>query len=241
MLPTTIMLALAAILMGGKMPVSTINLDGVLIEVRWNDGDSFLLMGGSHEGSRARVMGYNTLESYGPVHSWGDWSAEELYWQAKQASKYAASRTWHCTADSKRDHYGRLLIRCDDLIEFMVSEGHAHLFEIGRTPNPKHLAAQKAAIASKKGLWRKGVPEGLITSVHSLDERQQDASYNRIASPMTGMAQKFSHAHTYKTCEKVCLQGSCMIYVKFKQRYGDDRPACIRWHPTDAVIPKKKP
>lgn len=219
--------ALAGLLLGGPRPVSAVELDGIRAEVRWSDGDSFEILTGSYQGSRARLMGYNTLESYGPVHQWGDWRPEQLYFQAMKAATFAAEKTWACTVAPKRDTYNRLLVRCPELIMHMVRGGHAHVYEVVEPPSAELLAAQRQAIAERKGIWQFGAPEGIITSVHSLDEAPQKATYNRIASLATGLAQKFSHANTYQACDRICAQGSCMLYVPFKRRYGDARPTCL--------------
>ena len=81
-------------------------------------------------------------------------------------------------------------------------------------------------------LIEKGKPLGILTSVHSIDENEgQSTSYNRFASPDTGRATKHLHTQRYATCEWVCVEGSCLLYVPFKQRYGDQRPSCLRWSP----------
>lgn len=219
--------ALAGLLMGGSRPTSAVELDGVRAQVRWSDGDSFEILTGSYQDSRVRLMGYNTLESYGPVHQWGDWRPEQLYFQALRASEAAASKTWKCTVAPKRDRYNRLLVRCDDLILHMVREGQGHVYEVQATPKAEVLAAQRQAIAEGKGIWKYGAPEGILTSVHSLDEGTDKTTYNRVCSLATGLAQKFSHSNTYGSCNKVCAQGSCMLYVPFKSRYGDARPTCL--------------
>ena len=54
-------------------------LDGQPILVDWDDGDTFSSPLGDGERLKARLSGYNTLESYGPVHRWGEWTAPELY------------------------------------------------------------------------------------------------------------------------------------------------------------------
>ena len=54
-------------------------LDGLKTRVVWNDGDSFRVIRGPHNEMRARMAGYNTLESYGPVHFWGSQHAYEFY------------------------------------------------------------------------------------------------------------------------------------------------------------------
>ncbi|MCA9546547.1 MAG: nuclease [Myxococcales bacterium] len=208
-----------------------VELNGALVEVRWSDGDSFKVLEGRHKGKGTRLIGYNTLESYGPVHRWGGFTAKDLYFIAKKAGKAAASKTWKCTADENNlDFYGRLLVHCPDLIEFMVGEGWAHLFAFDSEPDPKHLAAQQAAIKANKGIWAKGKPKFILTSLHSVDENPKEGgAYNRYADPMTGKSDKVKHSEKYSECQEVCFKGSCMIYVPFQRRYGKNRADCIKW------------
>lgn len=205
-------------------------LNGEHTEVRWSDGDSFKILSGPFKGSGTRLVGYNTLESYGPVHAWGEWTGEDLYKMAKKAKYAAASQVWKCTADEdKRDHYGRLLATCPDLIKHMVGTGEAHLFTIDGTTDPDALAVQQAAIKAKKGIWAKGVPERVITSLHSLSEKDWTQAYNRVADPKTGLAEKALHTQNFEECQRVCLKGACMLYVPFKRRYGPQRAECLHW------------
>ena len=79
------------------------------------------------------------------------------------------------------------------------------------------------------GMWAKGAPEVVVTSLHSLDEKpDQTETYNRIVDTRTGMARKVTHSETYAPCQEVCLSDACMVYVPYKQRYGEDRAACLR-------------
>ena len=214
----------------GKAGASAVTLNGVRVDVRWSDGDSFKIKDGRFKGVGTRLRGYNTLESFGPVHQWGTFTGEELYTQAKDAKYEANSQVWDCTTDpNDRDHYGRLLVTCPKLIEHMVAVGAAHLFAIDETPDPKAVAAQLAAIKAKKGIWAKGVPKMLLTSLHSLDEQDWKEAYNRAADPLTGKAVKILHKETYTECQQVCMEGSCMLFVPFKRRYGRDRAPCLKW------------
>ncbi len=208
---------------------NSIRLDGEKVSVYWNDGDSLRVRSGRHKGTRVRLMGYNTLESFGPVHSWGEWTGDDLWALQDEGTRFARSRVWTCKSGGERDHYKRLLVRCDDLVVAMVGAGYAHLFEMpGGTPDAQHLASQKKAIAGKKGMWGKGVPDGIVTSVHSIVERKDGSdAYNRVADPKTGVTRKVSHREKYGTCQKVCLEGSCMIYVPYKKRYPPDRAECL--------------
>ena len=71
---------------------SEILLDGRIYKVRWGDGDTFRLKTLTGKKKSARLAGFNTLESYGPVHRWGEWTADELYQLANAAGVVAAAR-----------------------------------------------------------------------------------------------------------------------------------------------------
>ena len=216
-----------------SVEASTVTIDGRVTTVAWNDGDSFAIKDGPLAGERVRLGGFNALESYGPVHSWGQWQPQPLYELTKTATEFARSKSWKCDWGGKRDGYGRLLITCPVLVIEMVQRGYAHVFAVEGDPDPVALEAQIAALASGAGMWAKGVPAGLITSLHSADEKRKGKSdnaqpYNRIADPKTGRTRKHEHSETYATCQKVCMHGSCMVYVPFTARYGKNRADCLR-------------
>lgn len=222
-----------------------IELNGTRTQVTWSDGDSFKIADGLYKGRGTRLSGYNTLESYGPVHRWGDFTARDLFFQAKGANTYAASQVWKCTSDtSQTDAYGRLLVHCPDLVRYMVGEGHGHLMAVGDDKvDPEALKAQKVAMKLAKGIWEKGIPKGILTSLHSIDEQPGGKkAYNRIADPLTGLSRTEEHSHKYAECQEVCMEDSCMIYVPFKRRYGKNRAPCIDYKPknTDPWGQKKK-
>jgi len=212
-------------------PPSRVTIDGSSLEVRWSDGDSLRFVSGRLRGERARLMGYNTLEPYGPVHKWGEWNEWDLYRIAKNAKNLAGREAWECTLAERKDHYGRYLMRCPKLTEAMVREGIAHIFEVTGDPSEALIKLQREAIDGRRGMWKGGAPAGLITSLHSADEARakKDPSYNRIANLKTGRANKHFHQERYELCQWVCLEGSCMRYVPFNQRYGDKRPPCLKW------------
>ena len=206
-----------------------VNLDGVLVDVRWDDGDTFSWHDpDSGEKLKARLKGFNTLESYGPVHRWGEWTGAELYARAKAAGTVAGSAVWTCHDTGDGGGYGRKLIDCPDLRQHMLAQGHAHAFSIDAPALDDDLAHQSVAIEKGRGMWAKGVPEGLLTSLHSSDERDDGSAYNRLCSLITGQCDKSNHTGTYTTCQEVCEQGSCMLYVPYKQRYGEGRADCLR-------------
>ena len=202
----------------------TIRLNGELMSVRWSDGDSFKFKSGKYEGKGVRLVGYNTLESYGPVHRWGDWSAVELYRIAKSSWKLGASSTWSCTTNEDMDHYGRVLVDCPDAALHLVSEGHAFVFALNTTPDDSLMRAQRTAMKKKVGIWAKGAPRKVLSSLHSANEGGEGLSetYNRVVDTTTGEAKEAPHKSTYDTCQEVCLggdTGSCMVYVPFENRY----------------------
>ncbi len=207
-----------------------VELDGALVDVWWDDGDTFSYTdAATGKRIRARMVGFNTLESYGPVHRWGQWTGWELYDLAKTSMYVAKGRAWACSDTGGEGGYGRIAVDCPELRRELLRTGLAHAFAIDETPDPEDLAVQQAAIAAGEGMWAKGAPTGLVTSLHSGDEGS-GAPYNRVCSLETGMCPAVEHSDTYGACEEVCLDdaGSCMTYVPYKQRYGDSRAACLR-------------
>jgi endonuclease YncB( thermonuclease family) len=203
------------------------------VQVRWTDGDSFKFLSGPYDGKGTRLMGYNTLEAYGPVHRWGTWSAKELFALAEQSSQVAASREWSCTTDGKVDGYNRVLVNCPDLAEEMIRQGHALAYAVEGTSPERLLNAQRDAMEHQRGMWAKGVVKGVITSLHSVGEDGDDEKepYNRVVDTRTGAALKRVHQSRYETCQEVCEvtdgDTSCMTYVPFKRRYKN-KPDCLK-------------
>lgn len=207
-------------------------VDGAPRAVRWVDGDTFRLLDGPQAGRPARLHGFNTLESYGPVHRWGEWRPEELLAAAKEATRVARAGEWHCELRAGEDRYGRLLVDCPDLARALVDAGLAMVFAVGEPPDEALVAAQRAAQARGAGMWRKGVPPLLPSSLHSADEPDlPDGAYDRIVDTRTGATEARRHERTYRACQEVCVgerdDRACMIYVPFARRYRD-RPACLR-------------
>jgi endonuclease YncB( thermonuclease family) len=209
-------------------------LNGVRTQVRWTDGDSFKVKDGRFAGKGTRLQGYNTLEAYGPVHAWGTWRPEELFALASDSARFAATEVWACTTDGKEDGYHRLLVDCPALTVFIVGQGHGMAYAVeGSTAAPEVLAAQREAMAAGRGMWRKGVVKGVVSSVHALGEADSPAAstaYNRVVDTRTGQALRRPHQRRYRTCETVCEETegdrSCMVYVPFEHRYRG-RPACL--------------
>lgn len=150
-------------------PRQFILLDGKEEQVNWNDGDSFRVLRGPREGLQARLVGYNTLESYGPVHFWGDFSGNELYQTHVDATAMARGTRWECTSDGEADAYGRTLVICPELRAALISAGLAHVYAYKTEPDPALLALQHEAQDERRGMWAKGIPRAIVTSVHSFE------------------------------------------------------------------------
>jgi len=212
-----------------------VTLDGETIKVYWNDGDSFRVNSRSHKGMKVRIVGFNTLENHGPVHKWGRWTARQLLHNAYQGKEVASQHKWACfrikkDGDIQKDHYGRTLIECPDLAEELISAGLAHLFAFApEDVNQKHLSLQLQAQKEGVGMWALGIPDAIVTSTHSADEKRDEGkrAYNRVANTRTGLMNKLEHDEVYPECFDVCIQGSCLLYVPFKRRYGKDRAPCL--------------
>lgn len=189
-----------------KEPQTKVFINGKPAPVFFNDGDSFRVLGGTYKATKARLAGYNTLESYGAVHSWGDWTAKEMYVIAKMATLHARKGVWHCETDGKTDTYGRMLLWCPDLAEDLVRRGYAHAMTIDDNPGkPELVAAQQEAIEAKRGLWAHGVPAFVLTSLHSVEEDVDGhGTYNRLVSTADAHSVKWKHTNRYSECDKVC-------------------------------------
>ena len=213
---------------------SFVRLGGERMTVRWSDGDSFKFKDGPYEGSGVRMTGYNTLESYGPVHRWGKWTAQELFEIARTSKNLGASQEWECTTTGDLDGYRRVLVSCPGASLHIVEQGHGHVFGIDDPVSEILVAAQAKAQKKKVGMWAKGVPKVVVTSLHSASEdwkSKDEGPYNRVADARTGMSEKMHHSDSYAVCQEVCLgpkkAQSCMTYVPFKNRYRN-KPDCLR-------------
>lgn len=181
-------------------------LNGVPTPVVFNDGDSFRVLGGAMTGAKARLAGFNTLESHGPVHQWGTWTAKELYVIAKMATYFARDNVWECTTDGKTDGYGRMLVLCPGLAKEQVRRGFAHAMSVNDAPASAELMAlQREAIAARRGIWAHGIPDYILTSLHSIEEDvEDDGVYNRLVSSADGHSVKWTHETKYEECQNVC-------------------------------------
>lgn len=185
---------------------SRVMLNGVATPVVFNDGDSFRVLGGPLTGAKARLSGFNTLESHGPVHQWGTWTVREMYILAKMATHNARDNVWECSSDGKTDGYGRMLVFCPGLAKEQIRLGLAHAMSINDAPaDAELLAAQREAIAAKRGIWAHGVPEYILTSLHSSEEDVDgDGVYNRLVSSEDGHSIKWKHEVKYDECQNIC-------------------------------------
>lgn len=185
---------------------SRVFLNGVPVPVHFNDGDTFRVMDGPLRGTACRLGGFNTLESYGPVHQWGSFHPYELYVMAMRGTLNGRRGTWHCRSDGERDGYGRLLTECRDLAVDQIRKGYAHAMTIDDTPSPpEYLRAQREAIRERRGIWAHGVPDFVMTSVHSIDEYPwRESTYNRRVSTLDGHSESWRHRNSYQECEWVC-------------------------------------
>jgi endonuclease YncB( thermonuclease family) len=228
---TLVIAGLLALLPAGAhaKPVTRVYLNGLPAPVYFTDGDSFTVLNGAYTGLKTRLSGFNTLESFGPVHHWGSWDPRELNVIAKMATLNARRGVWHCYSDLRRDGYGRALWFCPDLALDQVRKGLGHAMTVtGSAASPELLVAQREAMAEKRGLWAKGVPTYIVTSVHSVSEGYSD-TYNRLIATSDGHTEQWRHKDNYAVCLDVCHpSGACMRYVPFEQRYGEQRAACLR-------------
>jgi endonuclease YncB( thermonuclease family) len=214
-----------------RRPASQLTIDGAATPVRWVDGDTFRVLDGPARGRSARLDGFNTLESYGPVHRFAGWDPRALLALSHAAQAVAAGGSWSCRARGGEDVYRRLLVTCPDLAEELVARGLAMVFAVDGPADPALLRAQAHAQRRGDGMWARGVPAWLVTSVHSAAERPDGAAHDRLVDTRSGAAVKRPHARVYATCEEVCYgdaaERSCMVYVPFERRFRG-RPACLR-------------
>lgn len=218
-----------------------IEINGEIASVFFNDGDTFRILSGKLMGKRSRVEGFNTLESYGPVHRWGSFKSRELMNIANEGTLNARRGGWHCTTDLSTDTYGRLLSTCMDLASDQIEKGLAHVMTVTQSPgNAGLIEKQRGAIKEGKGMWALGVPNFVLTSTHSLHEvRDRTETYDRFVSTRDGHSVVAKHRNNYEDCQEICYSpglenqdpdpsvNSCMIYVNAQNRFGPTRAACL--------------
>jgi len=212
-----------------------VTLNGVKERVDWNDGDSFRILAGERKGQQARLVGYNTLESHGPVHFWGGFHGGELYQTHLDATAMAQGSVWECHTEGEPDTYGRLLVVCPELRDRLLAEGLAHVIAFRTDGPPEQLAIQHRAQNERKGMWAKGIPRAIVTSVHSAELRPGDDPataqrhrFNGMADTRTGRSFGIRHETVFRTCDVFCHSGSCMIHIPFDARYGPKQAECAR-------------
>jgi micrococcal nuclease len=206
---------------------ATILLGGRRVEVTWTDGDTLTFRAGPRKGKHARLVGYNTLESYGPVHRWGSWSRSELHELALEAGERAAAKEWSCTLGRGKDSYGRLLLDCPEARRALLESGHGHVFAFDDPADPADLQLQREARIDKRGIWAKGLPETLVTSVRAGADGQV---FLRVVTVRTGETRAMHQRQDYAVCDEIChgpeVNGSCMLFVPWELRY-EDKPLCL--------------
>ncbi|MBX3250991.1 MAG: hypothetical protein KF901_27690 [Myxococcales bacterium] len=185
---------------------SIVFINGRATRVYFSDGDSFRQLDGPWTGRNSRLGGFNTLESPGPVHAWGNFHSYELYINAKQATLNARRGIWHCTGDGGTDTYGRVLLDCPDLAVDQIRKGFAHHMQIDDTPaRVAYLRAQQEALRGRKGMWAHGIPSFVLTSLHSRSENPSRSIHrNRMVSVRDGHSEAWEHNDSYRECEWVC-------------------------------------
>ena len=202
------LVALAAPALAEDIP-SKVFINGTPSPVVFNDGDSFRVLAGANLGVKARLAGFNTLESFGPVHRWSTWTTHELFVIAKMATLNARRGVWHCTTDFDTDTYGRALMYCPDLAIDQIRRGLAHAMSVDEKPaDERYLEAQRQAIKERRGMWGHGVPEYVLTSLHSVSEGggYNGKTYNRLVSTRDGHSAKWLHDSSYEECADICAQ-----------------------------------
>lgn len=227
-------------------PETRVYLNGTPTPVYFNDGDSFRVLSGPLTGNKARLGGYNTLESFGPAHQWGTWNAWELYVNAKMATLNARRGVWHCTSDMSRDGYGRTLWSCPDLAVDDVRKGLAHVYSVDDQPGRiEIIRAQRLAIAEHRGMWSHGVPQFIVTSIHSANESpDRDYSYNRMISTRDGHSDSMKHHENYDECQMVCMTEKQVDYARVDAvaaQLREDRTLAAAIASTAATTPPRQP
>jgi endonuclease YncB( thermonuclease family) len=204
---SALVLALTASSAHAGEAITKVFINGRATPVSFNDGDSFRPLAGPYKGSQSRLAGFNTLESFGAVHSWGAWTAREMWVLAKLATKNAQHGVWHCETDGKRDGYGRLLMFCQDLAKSHIAQGLAMVMSVDEQPgDPELIATQREAVAAGRGMWAHGTPSYVLSSLHATSEGggKDGKTYNRLISTIDGHSEKWLHNDDYAECQKVC-------------------------------------
>lgn len=215
-----LVLALGTTEDAGADAVTRVFINGSPTAVSFNDGDSFRPSSGELQNRQCRLIGYNTLESFGPAHQWGDWHPYELYINAKMATMHARRGSWHCSWDGNADTYGRATLDCPDLAVDLIRLGYAMAYTIDDRPSrPEYLRAQQEAMRARRGMWAHGIPEFIMTSVHSFDEDgSREWAYNRLISTNDGHSESMRHRDNYGECQWVCDTETVVAPASLRQQ-----------------------
>lgn len=215
-LPPAVLVVASAVIFASVAraePLTKVVINGSVTPVYFNDGDSFRIQAGPFKGTQSRLSGYNTLESFGPVHQWGTWTEKEMYVIAKMATHAAQQGQWNCEGDGKKDGYGRLLLFCKDLAMHLIKNGLAHTYSVNEEPgDPDLLKVQREAMAARRGMWAHGIPRFIVTSLHSKSEGgdKNGQTSNRLISTTDAHSDKWVHNDDYAECQKVCSEVDMM-------------------------------
>jgi hypothetical protein len=126
---------------------------------------------------------------------------------AKVATHVARHGVWNCETDGKKDGYGRMLLHCKDLAKALILRGLAQVMSVDDKPGDSELvAAQQDAVKNRRGMWAHGVPDFVLSSLHSTSEGggKDGKTYNRLISSWDGHSEKWIHEDNYAECAKVC-------------------------------------
>jgi endonuclease YncB( thermonuclease family) len=210
---------------------SALVLNGHTVTVAWSDGDTFVFESGLRRGGKARLMGVNTLETYGPVHRWGDWASRELLEIARGSARVAAEAPPTCSTRGAKDRYGRLLVDCAGIREELLRTGHGHLYPFDREAKTEDVALQAAARRARVGMWRKGVPTAIVTKTEAATADNGWSAAHWLVSTDDGRSRRIGHGKEYAVCDEVCVGRppavpSCLRWVPWERRYTD-RPGCL--------------
>ncbi len=214
---------------------STLDLNGAATSVVWTDGDTFTFRDGPRRGLEARLMGVNALETYGPVHRWGDWRPEDLLTLARHSADVVAGAAEACRASGKKDKYGRLLVDCPDGRAELLRTGHGHLYPFDRDAAPGDIALQADARRERRGMWARGVPTEIVTRVDAATAENGWTAANWVVSTDDGRSRRVGHREEHAVCDEVCVGRppavpSCLVWVPWERRYTN-RPPCLQAGP----------